>query len=61
VLEQCLGKQAEKNMLPLQQGDVPATYADIDDLMRDVDFKPNTPIEKGIDNFVRWYREYYKI
>ena len=61
VLEQCLGKQAEKNMLPLQQGDVPATYADIDDLMRDVGFKPNTPIEKGIDNFVRWYREYYKI
>jgi UDP-glucuronate 4-epimerase len=60
VLEQCLGKQAEKNMLPLQQGDVPATYADIDDLMRDVGFKPNTPIEKGIDNFVRWYREYYK-
>ena len=61
VLEQCLGKQAEKNMLPLQQGDVPATYADIDDLMRDVGFKPNTPIEKGIDNFVRWYREYYKV
>jgi UDP-glucuronate 4-epimerase len=61
VLEQSLGKQAEKNMLPLQQGDVPATYADIDDLMRDVGFKPNTPIEKGIDNFVRWYREYYKV
>jgi len=61
VLEQCLGKQAEKNMLPLQQGDVPATYADIDDLMRDVGFKPNTPIEKGIDNFVRWYREFYKV
>jgi len=61
VLEQCLGKKAEKNMLPLQQGDVPATYADIDDLMHDVGFKPDTPIEKGIDNFVRWYREYYKV
>ena len=61
VLEQCLGRQAEKNMLPLQQGDVPATYADIDDLMRDVDFKPDTPIEQGISNFVQWYREFYKI
>ena len=61
VLEQCLGKKAEKNMLPLQQGDVPATYADIDDLMRDVGFKPNTPIEQGINNFVQWYLEYYKV
>ena len=48
-------------MLPLQKGDVPATYADIDDLMSDVGFKPDTTIEKGISNFVRWYREYYKI
>ena len=61
ILEKCLGKQAIKNFLPLQQGDVPATYADIDDLMRDVDFKPDTPIEKGISNFVRWYREYYNV
>jgi UDP-glucuronate 4-epimerase len=60
VLEQCLGKQAEKNMLPLQQGDVPATYADIDDLSRDVGFRPATPIETGIANFVAWYRDYYR-
>jgi UDP-glucuronate 4-epimerase len=60
VLEQCLGKQAEKNMLPLQKGDVPATYADIDDLSRDVGFRPATPIETGIANFVAWYRDYYR-
>ena len=61
VLEDCLGKKAEKNMLPLQDGDVPATYADIDDLVRDVGFKPATPIETGIENFVAWYREYYRL
>jgi UDP-glucuronate 4-epimerase len=60
VLEQCLGKKAEKNMLPLQQGDVPATYADIDALSRDVGFRPETPIETGIANFVAWYRDYYR-
>ena len=60
VLEQCLGKKAEKNMLPLQQGDVPATYADIDALSRDVGFRPDTPIETGIANFVAWYRDYYQ-
>lgn len=60
VIEQCLGKKAEMNMLPLQQGDVPATYADIDALMHDVGFKPDTPIETGIANFVAWYREYYR-
>jgi len=60
VLEESLGKKAEKNMLPLQQGDVPATYADIDDLARDVGFRPNTPIETGIANFVAWYRDYYR-
>jgi UDP-glucuronate 4-epimerase len=60
VLEDCLGKKADKNMLPLQDGDVPATYADIDDLVRDVGFKPATPIETGIANFVAWYREYYR-
>jgi len=59
VLEECLGKKAAKNMLPLQAGDVRATYADIDDLMRDVGFKPNTPIEEGIKQFVDWYRSYY--
>lgn len=60
VLEKCLGRTAEKNMLPLQPGDVPETYADIDDLMRDVGFKPATPIETGIARFVEWYREYYR-
>lgn len=59
VLEDCLGKKAEKNFLPLQAGDVPATYADVDDLMRDVGFQPATPIEEGIRRFVAWYREYY--
>jgi UDP-glucuronate 4-epimerase len=61
VLEDCLGKKAEKNLLPLQAGDVPATYADVDDLMRDVGFKPSTPLEEGIGKFVEWYREYYRI
>ena len=60
MLEQCLGRKAEKNLLPLQPGDVPETYADVDDLMRDVGFKPATPIEDGIRAFVEWYREYYK-
>jgi UDP-glucuronate 4-epimerase len=60
VLEKCLGKKAEKNMLPIQPGDVPATYADVDALMRDVGFKPNTPIEVGIARFVEWYRNYFK-
>lgn len=61
VLEQTLGKKAEKRMLPLQAGDVPATYADVDDLMRDVGFKPSTSIEVGIARFVEWYREYYQV
>jgi UDP-glucuronate 4-epimerase len=56
-----LGKKAEKKLLPLQAGDVPATYADVGDLMRDVGFKPATPIEVGIARFVEWYREYYKV
>jgi UDP-glucuronate 4-epimerase len=61
VLEDSLGKKAVKNFLPLQPGDVPATYADVEDLARDVDFSPATPIETGIANFVRWYRDYYKV
>jgi len=60
VLEQCLNKKAEKNLLPMQAGDVPATYADVDDLISDVGFKPSTSIEEGISKFVEWYREYYK-
>ena len=59
VLEKTLGKPARKNLLPMQPGDVPATYADMDDLIRDVDFKPDTPIEVGIQRFVNWYRDYY--
>ena len=59
VLEDCLGKKAEKRLLPLPAGDVPATYADVDDLIRDVGFKPVTPIEVGIKKFVEWYKKYY--
>jgi len=61
VLEGRLGVKAVKNMLPLQPGDVPATYADVDDLVRDVGFKPGTPIEVGIERFVTWYRSYYRV
>ncbi len=61
VLERALGKKAEKKLMPLQPGDVPATYADIDDLTRDVGFKPTTSIEEGIPRFVKWYREFYKV
>jgi UDP-glucuronate 4-epimerase len=59
VLEDCLGKKAEKNLMHIQPGDVPATYADVDDLINDVGFKPETSIEDGIKRFVRWYKEYY--
>jgi UDP-glucuronate 4-epimerase len=61
VLEGCLGRQAQKNMLPLQPGDVPATYADVDDLVRDIGYKPEMTVEQGIANFVRWYRDYYRV
>jgi UDP-glucuronate 4-epimerase len=60
VLEDCLGKKAVKNMLPLQPGDVPDTFADIDDLVRDCHYRPATPVEVGIRRFVDWYLEYYK-
>jgi UDP-glucuronate 4-epimerase len=61
VLEDCLGKTAVKNMLPLQPGDVPATYADVSDLLRDVGYKPDMSIEQGIGDFVDWYRGYYNV
>jgi UDP-glucuronate 4-epimerase len=61
VLESKLGKKATKNFLPLQEGDVPATYADVDDLMHAVGFKPATSIEEGIEKFVDWYRSYHGI
>ncbi|MBD0316235.1 MAG: NAD-dependent epimerase [Nitrospiraceae bacterium] len=59
VLEEAIGKKAEKKLMPIQPGDVPATYADIADLSRDVGFTPATPIEVGIPRFVSWYREFY--
>lgn len=59
VIEKTLGKTAQKNFLPMQPGDLPATYADVDDLILDVGFKPDTSIEKGIENFVNWYCKYY--
>lgn len=59
ILENHIGKKAQKNMLPMQQGDVPITYADVDDLMNDVGFKPSTPLEEGIKKFVEWYRLNY--
>ena len=59
TIEHCLGMKAEKNLLPIQPGDVPITYADVDDLVEDVGFKPSTPIEVGIQKFVDWYKTYY--
>ncbi len=61
AIENALGRKAKKNMLPMQAGDVPATYADVNDLVRDVGFKPETSIEEGIKRFIEWYREYYRI
>ncbi|MDM8553003.1 NAD-dependent epimerase [Desulfobacterales bacterium HSG2] len=61
AIEKALGKEAEKEFLDLQPGDVPATYANIDDLIRDVGFKPSTPIETGIERFIAWYREYHNL
>ena len=58
-IEEYLGKTAKKNFLPLQAGDVPASWADVDDLIADVDFKPATPVAVGIQHFIAWYREYY--
>ncbi|MFQ5779931.1 MAG: NAD-dependent epimerase [Nitrospiria bacterium] len=60
VLENCLGQKAERRLLPIQPGDVPATYADVDDLMRDVGFKPATSIQEGVRRFVDWYQGYYR-
>lgn len=58
IIEDCMGKKAVKNFLPMQPGDVPATYADVGDLMRDVGFKPSTPLEEGLKKFVEWYKGY---
>jgi UDP-glucuronate 4-epimerase len=61
VLEQCLGRRAEKILLPLQPGDVPDTYADVEELTRDTGYKPATPVEVGIARFVEWYRAFYAV
>ena len=61
ALEDALGLKADKEMLPLQPGDVPYTYADVDDLVKDLNYKPNMDVKEGVKNFVNWYREYYKL
>ena len=60
VLEKSLGREAKKVFLPMQPGDVPRTYADVEDLIRDFDFKPSTTIEEGLGAFAQWFKEYYK-
>ncbi len=61
IIEERVGKKAEKNLLPLQPGDVPATYANVDDLIDDVGYKPATPVEEGIARFVDWYQDFYNV
>mgnify|MGYP000279981530 CR=1 FL=1 len=61
VIEEKIGKKAVKNYMDIQDGDVPETYADVEDLIREVDFKPSTPIEVGVGKFVDWYRDYYNV
>ena len=61
ILEQAMGRSAIKNFLPMQPGDVPITYADVDALVEDVGFSPQTPLEVGIEHFVRWYHDVYRL
>ena len=61
TLERNLGKPARKNLLPMQPGDVPATYADLSELVSDTGYEPQTSIEEGIGKFVDWYRSYYQV
>jgi len=61
AIEKKLGKTIEKNMMPLQLGDVPATYADVSDLVEDLGYKPNTPIQEGVDKFIDWYLEFFEV
>ncbi|MEL0619227.1 NAD-dependent epimerase [Psychrobacter proteolyticus] len=61
AIESACGKKAQENLLPMQAGDVPITYADIDELVDDIDFKPDTSIEDGITKFVEWYKQYYSV
>jgi UDP-glucuronate 4-epimerase len=60
AIEDSLGKKAEKNFLPMQAGDVPATWADVDDLVKDMDYAPSVEIREGVDRFIKWYLEYYR-
>ena len=61
ILEECLGRTAEKILLPLQPGDVPDTYADVEELSRDTGYKPSTSVAEGVRRFVAWYRDYYQV
>lgn len=61
AIEDACGRKANENLLPMQAGDVPTTYADVDELINDIGFKPNTSIEDGISKFVNWYKEYYLV
>lgn len=61
AIERALGKKAEKNLLPLQPGDVPETYANVDDLVEQFNYKPATPVEEGVTLFIKWYQEYFKL
>jgi UDP-glucuronate 4-epimerase len=61
AIENALGKKAVKNLLPMQAGDVPATFADVSDLERDLGYKPTTSVQTGVERFVKWYREFYKV
>jgi UDP-glucuronate 4-epimerase len=61
ALENALGRKAEMDLLPLQPGDVPDTYADVDDLIEQFHYKPTTPVNQGVENFVAWYRDYFKV
>jgi len=61
AIEQTLGKQAQKNMMPIQPGDVPATWADVSDLVEDLDYQPNTTVQEGVQRFITWYKDFYHI
>lgn len=61
AIEKATGKKADKNLMPIQPGDVPATWADVDELVSDMGYKPGTGIQKGVDAFVEWYRKYYSV
>jgi len=61
ALEEALGKEAIKEFLPLQPGDVPDTHANVEDLVADFDYKPAMPVQEGVGRFVEWYREFYKL